>query len=246
MPLLVSAPPIWDGYIDESSQNNHRYFVLGAIILPKTLVDQICVQIATARLPELPAGEMKWGKVSATKLPAYKRVVDLFFDRARGNTWHFHSLVVDTTKVDHAMFNLGSRDIGFNKEIFQLARKFGRVYPTLLFHVYPDRRTTTQPTEELRLMLNRHIRKDGDTRDWPYRRLQFRDSKATPLLQLADIFSGAIAFQLNEHHKSPGASPAKMALASHILQKAGIGDPACDTSIAGKFTIWHRILRSVP
>src|SRR6185369_11782733 len=192
MPLLVSAPPIWDGYIDESSQNNHRYFVLGAIILPKASVAPISAQIAACRLPELPAGEMKWAKVSGTKLPAYKRFVDLFFDLSKGNTWHFHSLVVDTTKVDHATFNRGSRDIGFNKEIFQLARKFGRIYPAQLFHVYPDKRTTKQPPEELRLMLNRHIRNSGDARDWPYRRLQFRDSKATPLLQLADIFSGAI------------------------------------------------------
>ncbi len=235
-------PPFAEVYIDESSHTNHRYLVLGGIIAEigdaRTAADAILL----ARQPELPKGIMKWGKVSRAKLPAYKRAVDTFFELQQNMTLDFHSLVVDTTKQNHARYNQGSREVGFNKEVYQLAMKFGRLYRALL-HIYPDRRTTNQPTEDLRLMLNRGIKKKGDTRDWPFRRVQFREPEDSQLLQLADVFSGAIAWRLNGHHLSGKASPAKIALATHILQKAGIADVSRSTARIGSFTIWHRRLK---
>ncbi|SRR6266508_779293 len=229
-------------YIDESSQNNHRYLVIGGIIVMMTGTPRLNRAITEARLPQLPQGEAKWTKVSKGKLVAYKRIVDALFKN--GDLVHFHSLVVDTTLLDHERFNAGSREIGFNKEIYQLAMKFCRLYSSgELFHVYPDRRETTQKPEDLRLILNRGCRKNGDRRDWPFRRCQFRDSKNTLPLQLADILVGGIAYRLNGHDKKPGASPAKCELSSYILDCAKIKDPFKDTARAADFTIWHRRLR---
>ena len=195
--------------------------------------------IMKARLPELPKDEAKWTKVSKKKLPAYKRIVDTLF----GEDMHFHCLVVDTTLLDHKRFNAGSREIGFNKEVYQLAMKCARLYSTALFHLYPDNRETTQKPEDLRLMLNRGCRKNGDRRDWPFRRCQFRDSKTTPLLQLVDIVIGGIAYRLNGHDKKEKASPAKSELSAYILERAKIADPFKDTVRVADFTIWHRKLR---
>jgi hypothetical protein len=195
--------------------------------------------IMKARLPELPQDEAKWTKVSKKKLSAYKRVVDVLFSE----DVHFHSLVVDTTRLDHKRFNSGSREIGFNKEIYQLAMKCARLYSAALFHLYPDSRETTQKPEDLRLMLNRGCRKGGDKRDWPFRRCQFRDSKTTLPLQLVDIIIGGLAYRLNGHDKKEKASPAKSDLASYILQRAKITDPFKDTARSADFTIWHRKLR---
>jgi hypothetical protein len=239
---FVEPPPlqIAEVYIDESS-TRHRYLVLGGIITLRDNADAITGFLLKARLPELPHGEMKWIKVSTGKLQAYMRFVDVFFRQPRG-TIDFHSIIVDTTKQKHAIFNQGSREIGFNKEIYQLVMKCGRIYNTL-FHIYPDYRDTNQRPEELRLILNRGARKTGDKRDWPYRRLQFRDSKATILLQLADILSGALAYHLNGHRLVQNASPAKCTLSDHILQSAGIQNVFRGTPIRGKFTVWHRQLR---
>ena len=234
-------PRIYDVYIDESSQNNHRFLVLGGIIIPTDEAARVVNALLATRFPELPNGEMKWGKVSKTKLPAYVRVIDLFFSNEFRDL-HFHSLVVDTSKHDHRRFNSGSREIGFNKEVFQLAQKFGRLYPAR-FHIYPDERKTDQRPEDLRLMLNRYINKKLPERDWPFRRVQFRDSKKTPLLQLADTLSGAIAYRLNGHDRQPGASPAKSSLSQYVLERAGVRDAFHDTNIRGRFTIWHRQLR---
>lgn len=167
--------------------------------------------------------------------------MDVLFD-TDGRS-HFHSLVIDTTLVDHQRFNAGNREIGFNKEIYQLAMKCSKLYPKYLFHVYPDQRETTQKPEDLRLILNRGCRKKGDKRDWPFRRCQFRDSKKTLLLQLTDIIIGAIAFKLNGHDKKEGASPAKCELADYIFERAKITDIFKSTAPAAEFTVWHRRLR---
>ena len=235
------AKEIAEIYFDESSQNNHRFLVLGAIIVPLLGTPKLNELIQKARLPELPAKEVKWTKVSRTKLVAYKRVVDTLFDNPK--LVNFHSLVVDATQVDHVRWNEGSREIGFNKEIYQLARKFARIYKNPLFHLYPDYRETNQHPEELRLIVNRGRHKDGDKRDWPFRRCQFRDLQTTLPLQLVDVVIGALAFELNGHAKAANASPAKIALSAYVLERAGIKDASKDTARVATFTIWHRRLQ---
>lgn len=241
----ASDASICDVYIDESSQNNHEYFVIGGLIVPIEIAPELTNRILAIRLPELPQGEMKWAKVSKGKLAAYQRVVDLFFEPEFAGAIEYHSLVVEAAKQNHGAFNSGSREIGFNKEIFHLAYKFSRLYPSL-FHIYLDERTTAHGTDELRLMLNRKANKTDPKRDWPYRRVQFRDSAKVPIIQLVDIMSGALAYRLNGFEKADGASPAKCRLADHILKKARVSNVFKDTSMRGKFTIWHRQLRVVP
>lgn len=201
------------------------------------------VCLAKARLPELPHGEMKWGKVSTSKLKAYRRFVDCFFDATEFRGVHFHSIVVDTFGIDHQRHNDGSSDIGFNKELYQLATKFRRIYPDNYFHLYPDERDTSQKPSDLRNILNAGANKSGDKRDWPFRRCHFRDSKLTPSLQLVDIMLGALAFAVNGHDKAVGRSEAKCSLSAYILQRAGVQRPMIDTSMKGKFTVWHRQLQ---
>ena len=234
-----------DVFIDESSQTNHRFLLLGGIIVPTSRVAELDAVISAARRPELPEKEICWTKVSRTKLPAYVRVVEAFFDNKTAiPNLDFHSLVVDTTQLDHRSFNEGSREIGFNKEIYQLAMKFGRLYPDRLFHCYPDMRSTPSDPNELRLILNRGIAKRGDPRDWPYRRMHFRESHEVLALQLVDILLGAVAYRQNGHHLVLGASPAKVTLSELILRRAGITDVTRDTPMRGRFTVWHRQLQN--
>lgn len=246
------APPldqILDIYIDESSQTKNRYLLLGGIIIPKMAVDAATERLQAARLPELPHGEMKWGKVSKAKLMAYTRFVDCFFDASEFAASQFHSLVVDTREIDHDRYNAGSKEIGFNKEIYQLATKIAKFYRAGFFHLYPDFRETNQKPEDLRNILNHGRHKNRDGRDWPFRRCQFRHSSDVQVMQLVDIMLGAVAYGKNEHYKKPDSSEPKLTLARHIMRRAGIKDLTVDTARMGKFTIWHRKLRkriSVP
>jgi hypothetical protein len=145
--------------------------------------------------------------------------------------------------IDHRKYNEGSGEIGFNKELYQLANKIARLYSDHLFHLYPDNRETNQRPEDLRLILNRGRIKQGDARDWPFRRCQFRDSKTTLQLQLVDVLTGGIAYSLNGHGANDKASPAKKELSAYILQRAGITDIHKGTARIAKFSVWPRKLR---
>ncbi|GMP11861.1 DUF3800 domain-containing protein [Bradyrhizobium sp. TM239] len=241
MRIPAKADDIVEIYADESSQNKHRYLVLGAIVIPMLDTPDLIEAINKARLPELPQGEAKWTKVSQAKLAAYKRITDVFFDNQE--RWHFHSLFVDTTQQNHKKFNDGDNEIGFNKELYQLANKVGQLYSKAYFHLYPDYRDTKSTPEELRQILCHGARKRGDPRDWFVRRCQFRDSKRTMPLQLVDILIGAIAYQLNGHDRAEDANPAKVELGKYIMARAGIGNIANGTARVAKFSVWPRKLR---
>jgi len=232
-----------DVFVDESSQTQNRYLVIGAAVLPAGLTEAGTRTLVACRRPELNEfGEMKWVKVSTSKIAAYRRFTDAFFDDAALAPAEFHCVVIDTSRLNHRKFNQGDREIGFSKEIFQLCRKIGRLRSGT-FHVYLDRRNTTESPEKVRLILNRAAKRDGDRRDWPFRRMQFRDSGSVPILQLVDLFCGAVAYALNGHARAANASAAKSGLSAHVLAKAAIADPFVDTARRGKFTIWHRQLK---
>ncbi len=235
---------ISDIYLDETSQNNHEYLILGGLIIHKACVPTFDELIRRKRQPELPFGEMKWEKVSRSKLSAYMRVVDAFFDgHPDCHPLDLHTVVIHMPEVRDGIYNAGSRDVGFNKDVYQLCMKFGRLYRDRLFHVYPDHRETKSSLEDLRLILNRGMRKRGDPREWPFRRIHFQDSKRIYALQIVDVLIGALAYRLNRHHLKDGASPIKVQLSQHILDRANIRDVYRDTPVGGKFTIWHRRLR---
>ena len=217
---------------------------MGGLIIQTAKVANANAHIARLRLPELPSGEMKWGSVSKGKLAAYRRLVDSFFDDPVFQGVDFHSTIVDTSQQDHQRFGDGDRDKTFNKELYQLAIKFARLYPRALFHLYPDDRETIHRPGELRDILNFGRRKTGDRRDFPYRRCHFRDSGSTPLIQLVDVMLGGVAYRINGHANAIDASPAKVELSRHILTRAGVRNVALDTARTGKFTIWHRQLQS--
>jgi hypothetical protein len=147
-------------------------------------------------------------KVSRSKLSAYKRFVEVFFSSDHSPSIDFHSIIVDTSQIDDRTYNGGSRQAGFDKEIYQLISKFWRLYNPSNFHVYLDERSSSGSLADLRTVINRGLMKNDTSADWPIRRLHFRDSSKCQALQLVDILLGAVAFHLNGHRRRSAASPA--------------------------------------
>lgn len=213
-------------FIDESSQNAHRYMVLGAVVVPGTEVDA-----ATNALAELlarhgvHAGELKWTKVSRGKLAAYQAAIDYYFDILVPLGAQCHALVVDTSLLDHQGYNQGDAEIGFNKFLFQLlfhrvGKPFGQ---TERIVVDMDARNSSRDLMELQSILNRRmVRTFGIDGSFPFARIAHRDSKKSRLIQISDIISGAVAWHCNDHDAVPGASEAKAQLANHIASKVGL------------------------
>src|SRR5207247_1355232 len=116
----------------------------------------------------------------------------------------------------------GNPEIGFNKLVYQLLVKFGRLYGDhYRLYMYLDERTTSSSLIEFRSILNAGLRKHWDVRGWPLRRLHFRNSKASDLFQINDLLIGAIAHRKNGHHLQANASPSKREFVQHIRDAAG-------------------------
>jgi len=254
-PLPHEADLFCNVYIDESSQTKHRYLVIGGLIVPLSHADVFEQAIIAARdetiAPARADGTpriIKWEKVNAYNLASYRKVVDAFFsfegDHKLPLRKHvdINCVVVDTSKKDLRASGEGDVEIGFNKEVYFLCvPMIGKRFPSELFHVYPDRRSTPHPLKEAQQIMNFGARKYGDKREWPFRRLQFKDPEACQALQVVDIFIGALAYRLNGHCDKPNANAAKKELSSYILARAKITDPFKKTDYhRRRFAILHR------
>lgn len=171
---------------------------------------------------------MGWSEISHGDYEPYKKVMKAFFSfsfrklqNEAGQRVMSYCSVVDT-RVRGRRYSKGKRgQIGFNREIYFHCMSIARHENIILFHVYPDHRTTTQRIEKMAIMLSRGTRKEHDTRDHPFRRVQFRYSHQEQALQISDILIGAVAYRLNRHYDSPTANEDKKLLCDYILQETG-------------------------
>jgi len=233
-------------FVDESCKEKHQYLVLGGIVVEIDDIPKVLSAIHDVRSAFGLRREMKWTKISNGYVSAYRAFVDVFFDLHERDILHFHSVIIDTHRLDHAKYNQGDAEIGFSKFIYQLlVNKFGRLYSdSSPFHVYLDKRETKHSLEDLRNVLNNGIAHRYDVQSRPYRRVQFRDSKKSEILQLNDILIGAIGARKNGHHARPQASRARVGIADHIAARARIRDLGRTTPYGQRrFSIWNMTLR---
>jgi hypothetical protein len=244
-------------YIDETSQNDHSFLVLGGIIIPRELSAEFEAEIIEARHPRLHTlsskgrlREMGWSEVSNGDFDAYKKVLEAFFSfsfcRLQGKSGlvKFYCSVVHT-RVPGRNYSKGKRgQIGFNREIYFHCLSIAKRARMELFHVYPDQRSTTQPIEKMAFMLSRGLRKWGDKRDHPFRRVKFRLSDEHQALQISDILIGAVAYRLNRHYDRPDANNDKKRLCDYVLGKTNFNKYIGSTSFRekpfGSHQLWFR------
>ena len=227
--------------------------MLGGLTVPLDKTEAFEDHIIAARDPVIAALDddgkvhvIKWQKVKNHNVAAYKKVIDAFFSSLTscevpvGKRIDVHCLVVDTRKRDLRKTGDGDADIGFNKQIYFLCSVMIRArLAKQLFHVYPDRRTTTHSLTEAKNIMNHGARKYG-AKGWPFRRLEFEDPERCQALQVVDIIIGALAYRLNGHYQKPEANAAKKALCDYILQRGRITDPFGNTPYGWRITVLHR------
>lgn len=254
VPRPEEADRFYEVYIDESSQTQFRYMVMGGLCVPLSHSAAFEADVIAHR-EEIPIARpdgtprvMKWEKANKYNLVTYTRVVDAYFSFPKrfnlplGKPLQTHCVAVDTSRKTLKSTGEGDVDIGFAKELYFLCVPIlGFRFPNALYHLYPDRRDTTQPLQVAQKIMNAGARKHGDTRVWPYRRLRYEDPEVKQALQVVDILIGAIAYRLNGHSEKPEASRAKKELCAHILRKARIYNPHKTTPIPyDRLSILHR------
>lgn len=232
-------------YGDESRQTKERFMVLGGIILDQRYLERFNQTMANFRQEFGMNSELKWQKVSRQKLDAYKAFIDYFFALNNNDLAHFHAMLIDNHKLDHRKFSSGNKEVGFYKMYYQLLlHSFGRRYHSKQgkerFIVILDYRNTSYRLSDLKVILNRGIRKRYGADYDPFVSVEARDSKKSEVLQINDLLVGAVGYQANELHKVAGANPAKIALAEMIAEEAGLENLSANTPYHQKrFTLWN-------
>lgn len=175
-------------YCDESSHllnDQMQYMVIGYISVPYNRIKKIKEEIKELRIKHENAFEIKWTKLNSWNYPFYSELVDFFFERTHIN---FRAIIVD--KHRYIADKCGN----------DYDRFYYLMYYQLIFHkldidnkynIYLDIKDdlSNYRIEELKKILN--------VKMGTIQKIQHIRSNEVDLLQLCDLFIGAISYNLN-------------------------------------------------
>ncbi len=199
-------------YCDESRHDGiakNKYMAIGGLWVPAETKPTLTREFRDLCRSVGLKAEVKWSKVSTNKLEAYKQLVDFFIKHPE---LRFRVIVIEHSKLDYTRFHGSDKELGFYRFYYEMLEKWiepGNQYLILLDYKNnkgADRYTT------LRTILERTVKGKAWIKD-----LTIINSAETPLAQLCDLLTGAVAASwccIRE-------GTAKAKLASHIAQ--GIG-----------------------
>lgn len=132
--------------------------------------------------------ELKWNKVSKSKLEYYKDVINYFFD---DDDLHFRSLIVaNKAEIDYEKFNQ-THDTFYYKMYFSMLKAI--LNPKLSHYIYIDIKDTR--SREKVHKLEQVLRNDKyDFAKEIIKQVQQIRSHEVELIQLADLLIGAMAY----------------------------------------------------
>lgn len=185
----------------------------GALAVPRVKAREFSRQISDLKkeFSISPTNELKWVNVRKSKLEAYKRLLDIFFDndalRAR------MVVVRDKSMLDHERFDQ-THDEWYYKMYFQL----------LNLMIPSDRETRifldvkdTLGSERVKKLHHILCLKEFDFNHDLIKYIQEIKSHEVALMSIVDILIGALTY----HIRGLRTSPAKLALIDYIQKKSG-------------------------
>lgn len=206
-------------YCDESchlEHDNQKYMILGGIICEKSARNRVKREINDLKkkynIKE--RAEIKWNKVSTSKLEYYKELVDYFFN---SDNLRFRALIIDKTQLKHEKFNQ-THDDWYYKMYYQLLVNL--VEPKEENYIYLDIKDTksAKKVEGLKRYLNF---KTMDYDVEPIKNIQSINSQESIIMQLADLLIGTIGYRNRKLYNEDNSSIAKRELMMHVIEKSG-------------------------
>lgn len=155
-------------------------------------------------------GEVKWSKISKSRLDAYHALVAYFLERSELS---FRVIVVEQAKVDYESFHGGDKELGFYKFYYEMLIKWiepGNQY-LLLLDFKQNKGADRYGT------LKRVLERATMGKSW-IKDLTVIDSGESPLAQLCDLLTGAVAATWCGAHK---VDSAKGIIARQIAEGVG-------------------------
>lgn len=175
--------------------------------------------------------EIKWTKISSSKIAFYHELIDYFFDNS---TLHFRGVVIpDKSQLNHQKFEQ-NHDMFYYKMFFVLLKNI--FSPDHQYAVYLDIKDTR--SQNMVVGLHRVLcHSEYDFNSEKIQRIQQIRSHESELLQLTDLFIGALSYL----HRGLQTSQAKLELIEHVKLRSSYSLTKTTLSREEKFNllIWQ-------
>lgn len=231
-PTPPAPPPIPKVvvYCDESCHDltgHHGWMSIGCLRLPREKKPELTRAFRQLCERHGLRGEVKWTKTSVKHLDDYKALVDFFFEQ---RDLRFRTIVVEQAKVRMEEHHGKDRELAFYKFYYEMLEKWLEERAEYLILLdYKQNRGADRYTT-LRTYLERHLRGIAWIAD-----LTVIDSWESPLAQLCDLLTGAVAAAYN----GTRSGSAKEALTEYIAGRTGFSTLRWSTGLtAPKFNIF--------
>lgn len=214
---LQTATQLYNIYCDESchlERDHQPIMVLGALSVATESAPEVNAAIRALKVAHGydPKWEVKWTKVSQSRLPFYEALVDYFLTN---DDLAFRAVVAhNKDQLRHADF-AQDHDDWYYKIYYQLLQ------PMLTgdagYRIYLDIKQTNGGPKVAKL----HEVLTNKLRDWDaqiVQRIQILQSDQVQLLQLADLLIGAVSYS----NRGLASSTAKLALMRRVELGAGV------------------------
>lgn len=194
----------WKIFVDEScNSGQHQHMVFGGVIIRSDLIPECDGSIAKWRENGgFDRSEFKWTKIASGNCDRYKTFVSGFLTLANSEDTSFRCTVFDQTQLNFKMHFDGSTESGYYMLMYQfLLHCFLRnMKQDDHVNVYLDQRSTGYDLDGLLRILNLGLTK---LKNWLFhssvvRSVEYRNSAHCNFIQLADVFSGAVACENND------------------------------------------------
>lgn len=177
--------------------------------------------------------EIKWTKVSESKIDFYKELVDYFFDN---DDLSFRGIVAtNKTKLDHLRYNQGNYDLWYYKMYFQLLDPV--IDPLYGYRIFIDIKDT-RGGPKVRKLHNVLCNNMYDFKHEVIRDISQINSKESEVLQLVDLFIGALSFYHRGLYKRSNCNKGKKILLNHLTEKYSIDLATSTPRYERKFNIF--------
>ncbi|QXP52874.1 DUF3800 domain-containing protein [Cellulophaga sp. HaHa_2_1] len=192
-------------YCDESChiENDHKKFMfLGSVSSAYNQVKLHSENINDLKKKHNFYAEIKWSKVSKSKLRFYLDLVDYFF----ATDLQFRTVGVEKSKINNDAFNQDYDDFYYKMYYYLLNHNLSSMYK---YNVYLDIKDTLSAykVNKLKDILN--------TKFGVFRNVQNIRSHESIIMQMADFLMGAISYLHNDEHQE---NKAKVQIIKKIQQ----------------------------
>lgn len=173
--------------------------------------------------------EIKWTKISKSKISFYKELIDYFFQ----NDLSFRAVVATAkNQLDHTKYNGGSYDTWYYKMYFLLLDPM--ISPIDEYRIFIDIKDTLggPKVKKLNEVLCNNI---YDFKQEVVKDVKQVNSKESEILQLVDLFIGALTYY---HRGLNSDNTAKTELVNYIIAKYSIDMESSTNRNEKKFNIF--------